>query len=253
MVSTFFLQWWLLTITNFKYTFICLFVLFGRADSLPLEIDQKYNLTMLTRRKRQAHLGSSPYSSEMNQQGTDNSSPLPSPAVNVSNGTEEGAYLSAVIYDMEIVLTNLGHFQEYNIEVCTELLYTLFTWCLLVPVGSFQSNLLFGILIVLLTIAVILCIVLKCLVLYMSAGVMSHTCTSVQSCMHHDIHMTLCSTSQHKTDLPLWALSTLIYRQLYHLILKPLAFLKFKHISNMFSGHNYKRDEVSFPDYRKVF
>ncbi|XP_025076692.1 putative molluscan insulin-related peptide(s) receptor [Pomacea canaliculata] len=88
-----------------------------RADSLPLEIDQKYNLTMLTRRKRQAHLGSSPYSSEMNQQGTDNSSPLPSPAVNVSNGTEEGAYLSAVIYDMEIVLTNLGHFQEYNIEV----------------------------------------------------------------------------------------------------------------------------------------
>lgn len=142
---------------------------------------------MLTRRKRQAHLGSSPYSSEMNQHGTDNSSPLPSPAVNVSNGTEEGAYLSAVIYDMEIVLTNLGHFQEYNIEVCTELLYTLFTWCLLVPVGSFQSNLLFGILIVLLTIAVILSIILKCLVLYMSAGVMSHTCTSVQSCMHHDI------------------------------------------------------------------
>lgn len=95
-----------------------------RSDSLPDGIDEKYDLEMLTRLKRQIETDppedpTNRYSSEANKVMTTTESPTTTAAANVSNQTQENTYLHLTIYDTKITLTNLGHFQEYSIEVGT--------------------------------------------------------------------------------------------------------------------------------------
>nr|KAG5703678.1 hypothetical protein BaRGS_002552 [Batillaria attramentaria] len=100
-----------------------------RHDALPAGIDKKYNLTSLThqplaRTKRQVDVDPKMAENALGRYSANGNAPLsstPAPdsstATNMSNATEENTFLQALIYDTKIHLMNLGHFEEYSIEV----------------------------------------------------------------------------------------------------------------------------------------
>ncbi|KAK7116268.1 putative molluscan insulin-related peptide(s) receptor [Littorina saxatilis] len=96
-----------------------------RSDTLPDDLDERYTLNdLVRRRKRQADteppLSEHPltkYSANTNMRASTTEAPATTTANNGSNQTQENAYLHLTIYDTQITLTNLGHFQEYSIEV----------------------------------------------------------------------------------------------------------------------------------------
>ncbi|XP_076465772.1 LOW QUALITY PROTEIN: putative molluscan insulin-related peptide(s) receptor [Babylonia areolata] len=92
-----------------------------RSNSLPVEIDKKYNLLELVamkhRRKRASEAPSSLYTAEANRGVTTTTASPNSTEAAETNHTQENAYLHLIIYDTKIPLTNLGHYQEYSIEV----------------------------------------------------------------------------------------------------------------------------------------
>ncbi|KAL8598131.1 hypothetical protein ACOMHN_030417 [Nucella lapillus] len=120
-----------------------------RMDALPDLMDNKYSLDRLARSKRQSNNArnnnnnNNKYSPRANNRVSSSTSSSPTPTAtttnantaagatstaasaaanatsgaSASNQTQENTYLHLTIYDTKIILTNLGHFQEYNIEV----------------------------------------------------------------------------------------------------------------------------------------
>lgn len=102
-----------------------------RFDALPAGIDEKYNLSNLTPLRKKRQIVDDPagsenalnrYSANTNKANVPVVSTTGAPktataAPNATNATEENTFFQALIYDTKIHLMNLGHFEEYSIEV----------------------------------------------------------------------------------------------------------------------------------------
>jgi hypothetical protein len=102
-----------------------MFLYFYREESLPDNlIDKKYSIDQLAqqRKKRQADKDGplTRYSPEANDQinsvANVTTAPPTSTTTPTSNHTEK-TFMQVVVHDTKIVIPNLGHFKEYNIEV----------------------------------------------------------------------------------------------------------------------------------------